>query len=217
MGPTKLDAAHDNDQQTTLGQNNQHFVLDDFEILKTIGELRRHLFICRAPLSHRADLMHWFLMLLWNWITGTGTFGRVCLCQEKIISSRGNGALSDGPSSVNKQTDNKKTTGRYWALKILLLKDVIRLKQVEHVKNEKKILAAISHPFIVRLWVYLVFSTLSLSLAGGRTLGSAPKRRAYSDLILFLFLKIETSPCSGQRICAEQLRRVSATRTAWVM
>jgi serine/threonine protein kinase len=74
------------------------------------------------------------------------------LCQEKIISSRGgNGALSDGPSGVNKQTDNKKTTGRYWALKILLLKDVIRLKQVEHVKNEKKILAAISHPFIVRL------------------------------------------------------------------
>lgn len=45
MGPTKLDAAHDNDQQTTLGQNNQHFVLDDFEILKTIGELRRHLFV----------------------------------------------------------------------------------------------------------------------------------------------------------------------------
>jgi hypothetical protein len=61
MGPTKLDAAHDNDQQTTLGQNNQHFVLDDFEILKTIGELRRHLFVALSP---RADLMHWFLMLL---------------------------------------------------------------------------------------------------------------------------------------------------------
>lgn len=161
--------------------------------------------------------MHWFLMLLWNWITGTGTFGRVCLCQEKIISGgRGSGSLSDGPSGVNKQTDNKKNTGRYWALKILLLKDVIRLKQVEHVKNEKKILAAISHPFIVRLWVvYLVFSTLSL--LSGRTLGSAPKRRAYSDLILFLFLKIETSPSSGQRICAEQLRRVSATLTARMM
>lgn len=38
MGPTKLDAPHNNDQQTTLSQNNQHYVLDDFEILKTIGE-----------------------------------------------------------------------------------------------------------------------------------------------------------------------------------
>ncbi|XP_059483886.1 cAMP-dependent protein kinase catalytic subunit PRKX isoform X1 [Neocloeon triangulifer] len=81
---------------------------------------------------------------------GTGTFGRVCLCQEK--QPGGSGALSAGGPSSNKQSDDNKTKGgTYWALKILLLKDVIRLKQVEHVKNEKRILAAINHPFIVRL------------------------------------------------------------------
>lgn len=58
--------------------------------------------------------------------SGTGTFGRVCLCRDK-------------------ETDT------YCAMKILAMADVIRLKQVEHVKNEKSILFEISHPFIVNL------------------------------------------------------------------
>ncbi|EEB11133.1 cAMP-dependent protein kinase catalytic subunit, putative [Pediculus humanus corporis] len=41
---------------------------------------------------------------------------------------------------------------KYLAMKILLISDVIRLKQVEHVKNEKRILEEIQHPFIVNLW-----------------------------------------------------------------
>ncbi|CAD7081429.1 unnamed protein product [Hermetia illucens] len=58
----------------------------------------------------------------------TGTFGRVCLCKDK-------------------QTDT------FGAMKILTMTDVIRLKQVEHVKNEKNILAEVDHPFIVNmLW-----------------------------------------------------------------
>ncbi|KAL3282496.1 hypothetical protein HHI36_005678, partial [Cryptolaemus montrouzieri] len=57
---------------------------------------------------------------------GTGTFGRVLLCRNK---------LTDG----------------YGAMKILCLSDVIRLKQVEHVKNEKHILQEIRHPFIVNM------------------------------------------------------------------
>ncbi|XP_059622326.1 cAMP-dependent protein kinase catalytic subunit 3 [Phlebotomus argentipes] len=60
---------------------------------------------------------------------GTGTFGRVCLCRDK--------------------TDNS-----YCAMKILAMCDVIRLKQVEHVKNEKNILAEIHHPFVVNLKWY---------------------------------------------------------------
>ncbi|KAK9888706.1 hypothetical protein WA026_000935 [Henosepilachna vigintioctopunctata] len=59
-------------------------------------------------------------------IGGTGTFGRVLLCRNK---------LTDG----------------YGAMKILCLSDVIRLKQVEHVKNEKHILQEIRHPFIVNM------------------------------------------------------------------
>lgn len=61
---------------------------------------------------------------------GTGTFGRVCLCRDKV-------------------------TDKYWAMKILAMADVIRLKQIEHVKNEKNILHEIDHPFIVNMCTHL--------------------------------------------------------------
>merc|ERR1719450_616986 len=57
---------------------------------------------------------------------GTGTFARVCLCRDR-------------------------TSREYFALKILAIHDVIRLKQVDHVKNEKNILKEINHPFLVDL------------------------------------------------------------------
>ncbi|XP_021946970.1 cAMP-dependent protein kinase catalytic subunit PRKX [Folsomia candida] len=57
---------------------------------------------------------------------GTGTFGRVVLVQEK-------------------------DSLEFSALKILALPDLIRLKQVDHVKNEKNILQAVHHPFIVNM------------------------------------------------------------------
>jgi len=71
---------------------------------------------------------------------GTGTFARVCLCRHK-------------------------TTSNFFALKILSVHDVIQLKQVEHVKNEKNILKDISHPFLISLswswkdpsFLYLLF------------------------------------------------------------
>jgi len=56
----------------------------------------------------------------------SGTFARVCLCLHK-------------PSS------------KYFALKILTMQDVIKLKQVQHVKSEKKILQEIQHPFLISL------------------------------------------------------------------
>ena len=65
---------------------------------------------------------------------GTGTFARVFLCRPKAHLNRSN-------------TD-------YYALKVLSMHDVIRLKQVEHVKNEKSILSEIRHPFIVDLLWY---------------------------------------------------------------
>jgi len=62
---------------------------------------------------------------------GTGTFGRVVLCREKS------------------------STRDYWALKILAISDVIRLKQVQHVQNEKNILLSVNHPFIVNMvWTH---------------------------------------------------------------
>eukprot|EP00118_Oscarella_pearsei_P006731 m.31002 g.31002 ORF g.31002 m.31002 type:complete len:347 (+) comp31425_c1_seq1:837-1877(+) len=59
---------------------------------------------------------------------GTGTFGRVVLCQEKIGKE-------------------------YLALKVMNISEVVRLKQIEHVQNEKSLLMSIDHPFIVNmLW-----------------------------------------------------------------
>lgn len=57
---------------------------------------------------------------------GTGSFGRVRLCQHKVDKC-------------------------FYALKILKKSEVIYLKQVDHVKTEKKILEEISHPFIVNM------------------------------------------------------------------
>ena len=57
---------------------------------------------------------------------GTGTFGHVRLAKHKV-------------------------TGQYFAIKVQRKHDVIRLKQVEHVLSEKKILSSLNHPFIVRM------------------------------------------------------------------
>ena len=59
---------------------------------------------------------------------GTGTFGRVKLVKIK--------EFPELPPM---------------ALKILKKKEMIKLKQVDHVKSEKSILEQINHPFIIEL------------------------------------------------------------------
>ncbi len=61
---------------------------------------------------------------------GTGTFARVYLCR-------------------------KRGTDRYSALKILSKHEVIRLKQVEHVKNEKSILKEIQERLCLTSLTYV--------------------------------------------------------------
>jgi serine/threonine protein kinase len=58
---------------------------------------------------------------------GTGSFGRVHLIQSKV-------------------------NARFYAMKVLKKTEVIRLKQVEHTNNEKHILEAVAHPFLVNMW-----------------------------------------------------------------
>ncbi|KAI9228198.1 MAG: camp-dependent protein kinase C subunit [Piptocephalis tieghemiana] len=57
---------------------------------------------------------------------GTGSFGRVHLVQYRA-------------------------TGQYFAMKVLKKTEVVRLKQVEHIVNEKEILERTGHPFLVNL------------------------------------------------------------------
>lgn len=57
---------------------------------------------------------------------GTGTFGRVQLVREKAAK-------------------------HFFALKVMSIPDVIRLKQEQHVHNEKSVLKEVSHPFLVKL------------------------------------------------------------------
>eukprot|EP01013_Petalomonas_cantuscygni_P007014 TRINITY_DN184_c0_g1_i1.p1 TRINITY_DN184_c0_g1~~TRINITY_DN184_c0_g1_i1.p1 ORF type:complete len:342 (-),score=73.22 TRINITY_DN184_c0_g1_i1:834-1859(-) len=57
---------------------------------------------------------------------GTGTFGRVRLCQHK-------------------------DSGEFYAMKILKKAEVVRMRQVEHILSEKAVLEEICHPFIVNL------------------------------------------------------------------
>jgi len=57
---------------------------------------------------------------------GTGSFGRVMLVKHQ-------------------------TSGNFYAMKILDKQKVVKLKQIEHTLNEKRILQAISFPFLVNL------------------------------------------------------------------
>lgn len=84
---------------------------------------------------------------------GTGTFARVYLCKHKDNSADG-GGKANARSTMGKE-NNANSNKNYYALKVLSMTDVIRLKQIEHVKSEKNILLEINHPFLVdMIWHY---------------------------------------------------------------
>jgi protein kinase A len=58
---------------------------------------------------------------------GTGSFGRVHLVQSKHNS-------------------------RYYAVKVLKKQQVVKMKQVEHTNDERKMLQEVKHPFLITLW-----------------------------------------------------------------
>lgn len=58
---------------------------------------------------------------------GTGSFGRVHLVQSKHNS-------------------------RFYAVKVLKKAQVVKMKQVEHTNDERRMLQEVKHPFLVTLW-----------------------------------------------------------------
>jgi protein kinase A len=58
---------------------------------------------------------------------GTGSFGRVHLVQSKHNQ-------------------------RYYAIKVLKKAQVVKMKQVEHTNDERRMLQAVKHPFLITLW-----------------------------------------------------------------
>jgi protein kinase A len=58
---------------------------------------------------------------------GTGSFGRVHLVQSKHNQ-------------------------RYYAVKVLKKTQVVKMKQVEHTNDERKMLQEVKHPFLITLW-----------------------------------------------------------------
>jgi hypothetical protein len=88
---------------------------------------------------------------------GTGTFGRVRIvtythpsaATTTPATSSTAVAVSAAPVPAGAASSGKPM---YFALKMLKKSEIIRLKQVEHIKAEKAILSRIAHPFIVNLY-----------------------------------------------------------------
>ena len=58
---------------------------------------------------------------------GTGSFGRVHLVQSKHNQ-------------------------RYYAVKVLKKQQVVKMKQIEHTNDERRMLQRVKHPFLITLW-----------------------------------------------------------------
>ena len=91
-------------QKEKIQLNTKNFSVQDFILSSTLGK--------------------------YNFILGTGTFGRVR--QVKIRND---------------------PTNNVYALKMLKKTEIVRLNQVDHIKSEKKILQTINHPFIVTMYI----------------------------------------------------------------
>ncbi|CCK69219.1 cAMP-dependent protein kinase catalytic subunit TPK3 KNAG_0C01060 [Huiozyma naganishii CBS 8797] len=78
--------------------------------------------------------------------TGRPTSGKYTLRDFQLLRTLGTGSFG------RVHLIRSKHNGRFYALKVLRKKTVVRLKQVEHTNDERKMLSVITHPFIIRLW-----------------------------------------------------------------
>ncbi|GAB1600387.1 putative serine/threonine-protein kinase PRKY [Argonauta hians] len=98
-----------------------------------VARLRKHGSTMKdAPLPDKDNEKNGNKLEKYDFLTtiGAGSFGRVVLVRHK-------------------------ETKEYYALKMMSIAAVVRLKQTEHVKSEREILSTVHHPFIVNMsWSY---------------------------------------------------------------
>lgn len=73
------------------------------------------------------------------------SLSRVCVFRVLILAAAGAGALAQVHLAKRNQD------GRYFALKVMDKKRIIKMKQLEHIHNEKSLLEEVDHPFIIKL------------------------------------------------------------------
>ncbi|CCF58777.1 hypothetical protein KAFR_0F01800 [Kazachstania africana CBS 2517] len=79
-------------------------------------------------------------------LQGKPTSGKYSLKDFQILRTLGTGSF--GRVHLIRSNHN----GRFYALKILKKRLIVKLKQVEHTNDERLMLSLVSHPFIVRMW-----------------------------------------------------------------
>lgn len=74
------------------------------------------------------------------------TSGKYSLGDFQILRTLGTGSF--GRVHLIRSNHN----GRFYALKTLKKHTIVKLKQVEHTNDERRMLSIVSHPFIIRMW-----------------------------------------------------------------
>lgn len=77
---------------------------------------------------------------------GKVTSGKYCLNDFQILRTLGTGSF--GRVHLVRSNHN----GRFYALKVLKKQTIVKLKQVEHTNDERRMLSVVSHPFLIRMW-----------------------------------------------------------------
>lgn len=77
---------------------------------------------------------------------GRKTNGKYTLQDFQIMRTLGTGSF--GRVHLVRSNHN----GRFYAMKVLKKHVVVKLKQVEHTNDERRMLSIVSHPFLVRMW-----------------------------------------------------------------
>ncbi|CCH60380.1 hypothetical protein TBLA_0C05830 [Henningerozyma blattae CBS 6284] len=79
-------------------------------------------------------------------MVGKKTSGKYTLQDFQIMRTLGTGSF--GRVHLVRSNHN----GRFYAMKVLKKHTVVKLKQVEHTNDERRMLSLVTHPFLVRMW-----------------------------------------------------------------